>query len=171
MQVINLGRSAYLGGLDEYPKRLSWNLWFTDDAVGLGEQSPRHPEINVTAIRSLDVYSSVEAKSRLGATLAFGIVGALASKGSKERTIIAVNLRDGGAAYFENENLRAEEARAKLSSWMRAHNVLSSEDARHAELVDGRSDIAGQLGHLGSLHAAGILTDEEFSTAKSRLIS
>lgn len=171
MRTINLGRTTYLGGLPDYATPLTRDLWFTPTDVGLGDQGPQHATMPVDRIRSLDVEDAIEAKSRLGATLAFGVVGALAAKGHKNRAMITIRLKDRSAVYFESQHATTADIVGRIATWMHEHQITSSDDARHADLLNGKGGLVDGLTQLESLHAVGALTDDEFTAAKARLLN
>ena len=54
---------------------------------------------------------------------------------------------------------------------IKATDISSNEASKDKEHSSGSDDIASQLEKLSSLHKMGVLTDEEFASAKTKLIS
>ena len=59
-----------------------------------------------------------------------------------------------------------------IERWFRAHPDFGKAAPQH-RIVDGRAtvSVADEIQKLATLHEAGTLTDEEFATAKQRLVS
>ena len=79
-------------------------------------------KLDMTTVKSVAVGGGQVAKSRVGATLAFGIAG-LASKGAQDRTEMAIHLTSGEAAFFIVEGESPFEVRAKILPLLREANV------------------------------------------------
>jgi hypothetical protein len=55
------------------------------------------------------------AKSKVGATLAFGVLGDLAAKGAMDRAFLAIYRNDGATAHFQIDHLSPQSLRAQLA--------------------------------------------------------
>lgn len=77
---------------------------------------------------SIELNGDTAAKSKVGATLMFGVVGALGSAGSRDRTEMVVNLKDGNKAYYQINGKSELALRAQLLPVMVEHGVQCLND-------------------------------------------
>jgi hypothetical protein len=103
-------RGKYLGGLPEEPtpypnSQGNGNAVFHVNDGGIGvrvwRQGKMHAAISWDRIASIELSGGTAAKSKVGATVMFGLAGALGSAGSQDRTEMTVNLKDGNKAYYQ----------------------------------------------------------------------
>jgi hypothetical protein len=167
--------SEYLGGHSTLGHKRRGNLVMTDKEMGMGmSRSPRHAVLQWSDISSVDVSGDQVGKSKIGATLVFGVFGGLAAKGTKSQTAITVYTKDNQVAYYRIDKANALEIRAKITPLLRAVGVPF-----HDELVEHNSsssvtqsvDVADQLTKLVKLKEQGIVTQEEFDNQKTKLLS
>jgi hypothetical protein len=65
-----------------------------------GRWDPEKITILLTEIESVGIADGTVSKSKVAATVAFGILGAAGSRGSKTEVSVVAHLRNGGAAYY-----------------------------------------------------------------------
>src|SRR5262249_3806335 len=130
--VVKLKFSKYLGGLSAHPIPIGGTTFafnvFAAGPNGLGMMAASGPRrqlgIPWEPVASVEVSERETAKSKVGATVMCGVVGALGSQSRKVQTIIAVHARAGQTAYFVTGDLMEPlEVRARLSTVMRAAGV------------------------------------------------
>ncbi len=107
------------------------------------------------------------AKSRVAATVAFGVAG-LGAKASEEFAEMLVHLRDGRIAAFTIEQTRASAVRAKAAATLASVAVPSEKPVSASPAAPSRS-LVDELERLAALHAAGALTDDEYADFKQQL--
>jgi len=170
MQVL-LGRARYLGGCPALGPVRDGGLTFAQSGVLFGAF-----KLDIALVKSVDVGGGQVAKSKVAATLAFGVVG-LATKGKKDRTEVAVHLYSGEAAFFAIEKTSPFEVRAKLLPLLRAAGIpLEDEIDEQAGAPDALADsdaahgLVAELERLARLHESGFLTAEEVTLAKAKLL-
>ena len=169
---VELGTAKYLGGSDDLGPASDGRLAFTTDAVFLGSS-----KLDLTEVSSVDLGGGEVAKSRLGATLALGLAG-LATKGTEDRTEMAIHLKNGDAAFFVLERVSPFEIRAKLTPLLRErgipfHDEVDSETSA-PEDAPGQApapSLVDELAKLAQLHESGFLSDDEVAAAKAKLLS
>ena len=161
---VQFERAKYIGGLEEWTEHRHYVglLQFRDDKITLNDF-----EFRLSSIKSVTVYGAEVGKSRVGATLAFGALGAAASKPSKSQTTLVFQRHDGRRAYILVDRVQAIAVKAALDPWMRSHDLSFTDDEGAGPTAE---DLASQIEKLESLRAGGVLTQEEFSAAKSKLL-
>lgn len=162
---ISFTNSEYLGGLSSDRRRHVGNLYFTDEAVGVGLRKASKPPIPVGEIVAITIDSEVTSKSHAGRALMFGVLAG--GKSSQTDAIVTITVRNGETAIFKVGKMSPSRVQAKLSPWIAAHVAPAASPAA-APAADASVD---QLQGLAALHASGALTDEEFTAAKARLLS
>jgi hypothetical protein len=169
---VSLGMTRYLGGCQPFGAARNGRLSFAADAIFLDSV-----KLDMALVKSVAVGGGQVAKSRVGATLAFGIAG-LASKGTEDRTELAIHLTSGEAAFFVVEGESPFEVRAKLLPRLREAGVpFEDEIDDQAELPAATASagsgysLADELMKLADLRKSGFLTDEELAAAKAKLLS
>lgn len=170
-----LGNARYLGGCPQFGSPCEGNLYLTATAIYLDSL-----KLDIRLIQSVELGGGQVAKSRMGATLAFGVAG-LATKGSQGRTEMAVHLTSGDDAFFIIDKVSTFEFRAKLQPLLKGVGVsfadeIEATSARSAAATVSQSNstsapsLADELAKLAQLHASGFLSDEEVAVAKTKLL-
>jgi len=120
----------------------------------------------------LTVESQQVAKRKIAATLAFGALGALAAKGSKDQSVVTVRRSDGAFAYFVIDKMSAFKLKAEIEPLLRIVGVpivrdlpLESKPAR-----GGGNDVISEIERLVTLRESGYIDDDEFRSLKERLL-
>jgi hypothetical protein len=126
-------------------------------------------------VRSISVEGGQVAKNKVAAELAFGIFGGLGAKGAKDRTYIIVNRNDGAQGIWEVDKMAPMQVRANLSPVLRVAGVPFADDPSASPMTPttpqvAPSSMAEEIERLAGLRDRGILTDEEFTIAKARLL-
>ena len=167
-----LGRARYLGGCQAFGPACEGGLSFSADAVFLDSM-----QLDLALVKSVAVGGGQIAKSRVGATLAFGIAG-LAAKGSQDRTEIVIHLGSGDAAFFVVDGVSPFELRAKIMPLLRKAEIpLEDESDEQPRPSDAAASpgsaysLGDELAKLAQLHEKGVLTDAELAAAKAKLLS
>jgi hypothetical protein len=153
------------------------SLVMDDDAVTLrwmqnGRDYRPHMEICRTrAIATIEVTSEQAAKSKLGAAVVFGVLGAVTAKGSMDRASMLVTLRNGETGYFTIQKQSTASLLGVLTPWLREHGIaLGSPDVESAQPALAPKLIADELVKLAHLRDSGVLSEEEFAALKGQLI-
>ena len=167
-----LGRARYLGGCQAFGPACEGSLAFSADAVFFDSM-----RLDLASIKSVAVSGGQVAKSRVGATLAFGIVG-LAAKATQDRTEIAIQLDSGDAAFFVIDDVSSFELRAKLLPLLRQAGIPLEDESDEqpgpsdaAPSLGSAYSLADELAKLAQLHEKGVLTEAELAAAKAKLLS
>lgn len=160
-------RATFLGGLSQDDRKLT-------GALVLDEQGIR---VNQTEIlqwsdcEGLTVESYQVAKRKIAATLVFGVLGAVAAKGSKDQAVITVKRNDGALAYFVIDKKNSHEVSAKIAPLLRSIKVpivgdfpLESTPPRSSE-----NDLTSEIERLVVLKESGYIDEDEFKLLKGRL--
>lgn len=160
---VDLGLAVYLGGIPGQPADMKGRLWLDDERVGFGSIGASTVVIDTASIASVEVDTIDVVKSKVPATLAFGVLGALAARESARKTAVTMQLHDGAVAYFRLEIDDLPTARQKMTPWLQSLGLLGS-------APPGRS-LASDLDTLARLHGSGALSDAEFTAAKAKLLA
>jgi Short C-terminal domain len=131
--------------------------------------------VRFSFISSVDVIGGQVAKNKVGAVVAFGVLGGLAAKGSKNEATVIVHTTDGETAYFTVDKKSPVEIRAKLGPIFKEFGVKLVDNAGAPSPVGNTStastsDLAQRLRELAALRDDGLLTEEEFNIQKSRIL-
>lgn len=168
---VDLGPAKYMGGHPDYPKPIANSrLILTATELGLGFVTPKKAVTSLSSVASIEIAGDMVAKSKLGATLAFGVLGGLASKGAKNEVAVVVHLKSGATVYY----LLPDSKEGPVAVRMKAGPVLQTagipftDDAGSASAPVAGPDVADQLRKLGGLRDDGLLTDEEFAAQKAK---
>jgi hypothetical protein len=172
IKTIKYTTAQYVGGHPSYPKKKSGILIFTDTAVGIRidafGSTPKGAVLKWSDIASVEIGGQQVGQSRLGATLLFGEIGALAASGSKNQATVVVHTKDGQAAYYIISKKSAIEVKAQLTPLLQAVKIPFTEQLQQATPT---TPIAtDELEKLAKLKEQGILTDEEFTAKKKQLL-
>jgi len=131
---------------------------------------PRRAVVPWSNVASVSMESLTEAKSRLGAVLVFGVLGLLA-KGTADSTVIAVRLLDGGAVYYQAD-LNFRDFRANVTPILQSFGVtVTDESTRTPQVAPPVVSVADELAKLAQLRDSGVLTEEEFTAQKAKLLA
>jgi hypothetical protein len=162
----------YLGGSSKFSEGWHGYLFFTTKAIGLGKGSrsgPRETVIPMETVASIEVTGRQVARSKVGPVLIFGLYG-LAAKGSMDETTVAVRTKDGETIYFAINNQRPEMVRTLISPVLKLVNVPFHDEVPPAA-TPPLQDMADELRKLAALRDEGLLTDDEFTAQKAKLLN
>src|SRR5579884_1180306 len=181
-QKVLFRNSHYLGGLPG-TKQAAGNLHVSDAGIGVGGAVAKKGTVVWADMASISFDSASAAKSRVGATLAFGLLGALASKGTQDTATITVNLKDGNAAFYRVDGKSGPMVRAGFQPFLIANAVPCLDDhaatpyqgvppsqSLTAASAPSPLGLADELGKLAGLRDQGVLSDEEFQIMKQQLL-
>lgn len=159
----------YLGGGSALGAPGVGRLTFAQDGVYFDSR-----KVDVAEVKCVEIGGGQVAKSKIAATVMFGVWGGLAAKGSKDRTEIAVHLVSGQAAFFIIENRSPFVVRARITPALRAAGIPFAEEQAEAMSppdADGsKPSLVEQLERPADLKDRGFLTDEEVAAAKAKLL-
>jgi Short C-terminal domain len=170
--------AQYHGGLSWAPDPAGGELTLNDQVIELTNGPPRRPRvavrIQVKAIECVEVTSEQVAKSKIGATLVFGVWGGLAGKGGEDRGTLLVHLKSGQTGYFTIGGWSQHEILGKITPWLHATGIRVGTPAVEAGAPATQAfapvSVADEIAKLGKLKTEGLLTDEEFAAEKARLL-
>jgi hypothetical protein len=169
---VSLGTAGYLGGYPAFGAACKGQLAFTPSAVFFAGMT-----LDMALVESLELGGGQVAKSRLGAAVLFGVLGALADSDAKDRAEIVVHLKAGDAAFFFLEDMSPFEIRAKLMPLVREAGVPFKDEVDQkpnerdgATQPDSAGGLADELTKLARLQESGFLTAEEVAAAKAKLL-
>ena len=161
---VSFGAAKYLGGLPERASVTSGMLTLDKRCVTIdGEVVLLWSDCNAVAVESEQV-----AKSKLGAVLAFGILGALTAKDTMSQSVLTVRRKDDAMAYFSMDEIAAHEVKARIASLLKSIGMPMVEEMS-SETSPGMS-VASEIERLVALKAAGHLDDDEFTKLKAKLL-
>jgi hypothetical protein len=169
---VALGFNAiYTGGLADHPLQARGTLLLSPTQIGLGEFQPERAVILLDDVASVEITGDMVAKSKLAATLAFGVLGGVGSKGTKTEVAVIVRLKSGGTAYYviPDSNDGPSILRAKAGPVLQQAGVPFADDG--PALASAGPDIADQLRKLADMRNEGLLSPEEFERAKAKLLA
>lgn len=157
------------------------DLRFTDDCLvlldndrNLKESRRRKWELcRAGAISAVEVSSEQVAKSKLGATLIFGVVGGVTAKATKDRTTLIVHLKSGATGYFSIDLVSAAEILGPLTPWLSSRKISIGAPTPAAGAPSGPAPslISDELERLAEMRDKGVLTEDEFAALKAKLIT
>ncbi|HUD07289.1 MAG TPA: SHOCT domain-containing protein [Candidatus Saccharimonadales bacterium] len=162
--------SKYLGGHSKLGKARQGNLYLTDEKIGVGTFGPSHSALLWTDVASVDVSGEQVSKSKIGATLVFGVFGGLAAKGTKNQAAIIIHTKDNEVAYYQIDKVSQLEAKAKITPLLHAVGVPLSDETAQQPQAPQVNDVTEQLTQLSKLKEQGILTEAEFTAKKKQLL-
>jgi Short C-terminal domain len=135
-------------------------------------------KVGLPAIASVEITSQEVAKRKTGAVLLFGVYGGLAAKGTQDRGAFLVHLHNGQTGYFTIDGFTENQLRGKISPWLNAMGIVLGAPAKAPiGTLAGLSpeapptNISDEIVRLAQLKEAGLLTDEEFTAAKAKLLA
>jgi hypothetical protein len=165
------GQGAYLGGHPSETGQVYGRLEMNATAVYVFDYHLRPSRRAVTPwaqVQSVSMELYSQAKSRLGPVLVFGLFG-LAAKGTAESTVLGVHLIDGAVVYYQAQ-AKFMTFRANVTPILRAFSVTVA-DGQPYPAAPVTTSVVDELAKLAQLRDAGVLTEEEFSTQKSRFLA
>jgi hypothetical protein len=86
---------------------------------------------------------------------------------TRRRALLAGAVAGGAIAHHRRK--KAEEEQAGYDQTP-ADDQTPAEDQEQAQYAPPPADPADELEHLGQLHASGVLTDDEFTAAKAKIL-
>jgi hypothetical protein len=101
----------------------------------------------------------------------FGVLGAVAAKGSKDQSVMTVKRNDGALAYFVIDKKNSHEVSAKIAPLLRSIKVPIVGDFP-LESTPPRScgnDLTSEIERLVALKESGYIDDDEFKLLKGKL--
>ena len=180
MSDVHINGVTYHGGFSFIPES-KWirigRLILGDDAVTMDriqdKQMRNLPAIEVCrtrAIAAIEITSEQVAKSKLGAALVFGVLGGVTAKGSQDRATVIVYLKSGEKGYFTISGQSVASLLGTLEPWMRERGITLGSPEEGPVPAAAPKLIADELAKLAQLRDTGVLSEEEFSDLKSKLI-
>lgn len=178
MPTLQIPRVMYLGGFSHVQQSKSvrqGRLVLDDDAVTLDRvqdsQMRNFPDFELCrtrAIATIEVTSEQAAKSRVGAVLAFGVLG-LGAKATMDRATLIVTLESGETGYLAMNKESAASVLGHITPWAREQGIALG--APQAEPIQSVAPnlIADELIKLAQLRDSGVLSEDELAL-KSKLI-
>ena len=130
-------KGKYLGGLPEEPTPYpdshgGGNAVFHVHDGGIGvrvwKQGKMHGAISWDRIATIELRGGTAAKSKVGATIMFGVAGALGSADTQDRTEMTVNLKDGHKAFYQIFGKSELAVRAQLLTVLAQHQIPCQDD-------------------------------------------
>jgi hypothetical protein len=159
-----------MGGLPGAPSFASGSLWLSETAIGLGDMNRTRISIPLDEIASVEVADGSVSKSKVAATLAFGVLGATGSRGTKTEVSVVAHLKSGATGYF----LIPDSKEGRLSVRAKAGPILHRQGIPFTDQLPvpetAPVDIADQLRKLKELLDEGVLSAQEFEKAKAKLL-
>ena len=153
---------SYHGGFNDYSKNHKrGNLWFNDDAIGIGLRGPNHPTVSTSSVVRV-VFRPTESEG----IHSIGFVPGSTS-GGNDRTPIEIHTNDGQVGHF-TINQSPAKVRGELCSWLRDKEIAEGTDSPVAPT--SQASVADEIVKLASLRDSGLLTEEQFETQKSKLL-
>jgi hypothetical protein len=162
----------YLGGFPEDPNRWKANCSVNEDGV----VSKRHA-IPWSQTKGVTIDGGEVAKSKVGATLAFGVLGGLAARGAMDRAYLAIYRDDGATGHFQIDRMTPQNLRAQMAPILLKVGIPFLDDQYAASANPAPQEpaapasVADELAKLMQLHDAGGLTDDEFAAMKAKVIN
>lgn len=177
------GASSDMANLASRGRVKSANYKITDDAVHFasGILSSREETVPLWAVRDVDFSQTLAQKARGVADLRLQMDPAAGVYGQRE--IVLKSIHDGKAV----RELILRQANIVRDYWNRRRHEMDVERQRAGasqlyapgppqaqqpapQPSSGGEDLMAQLAKLGEMKQAGLLTDEEFTAAKARLL-
>ena len=172
---VSFSFATYLGGLPEDPRShsLGSTLYANDELVGLGSLGPKKQIVRWAECTGVTVDGGQVAKSKVGAELAFGVLGGLGAKGATDRAFLSVYRNDGAAACYQIDKKSPQAVRAQLTALLVKVGVpfLDGPLAQTTATIAVPISVADELAKLAALRDQGVLTPEEFDQQKANMLS
>lgn len=93
------------------------------------------------------------------------MIGAVTAKGASDRATIVVKLKSGETGFVTVDGQSSAALLGLVTPWLRRHGINLEEPAV------GPTLIADELTKLAGLRDSGVLSDDEFHSAKARLLA
>lgn len=169
---VSFGYAQYLGGHSSLGKKRNGNILFTSEGIGIGSWNPKHAFISWEDVESIQIDGESVGKSKVGAVLAFGVLG-LAAKGSKNQTAVTIHTKDDQTAYYLIDKVNYVNVLAKVQPLLKDADVPTHDKAtmRGIDSLAKEEDVVEQIKKLAELKEQGILTQEEFTAKKRQLLN
>jgi hypothetical protein len=165
-KTVVIGMAEYLGGGgDWHPRFPKGELTFSPKRVAFDG----HVVVLMPNVASIEIVGDQQAKSKIGATVVFGVFGGLAAKGAVDRTEIGVHLKSGAVPYFRVLKKNRIQVRAVLGPVLREAEVPFLDEAM-AQAQQPELSPMDEVEKAFELFKAGALTEEEFKATKARLL-
>jgi hypothetical protein len=183
MSELHISGATYHGGFSFVAETSrAGRLVLTDEALTLDqivhETLTRNfdPPIELCrtrAIASVEVTSEQVARSKVGAAVLFGVLGAVASKGASDRATMLVTLKSGETGYLTVDGQSTASLLGTLSPWLREHGIAPGppKESAPSEGDTGLKLIADELAKLAELRNTAVISEDEFQALKSKLIA
>ena len=160
--------AVYLGGLLHGDQEIS-------GVLVLDTQGIRMNQTEILQWRDCDgltVDSHQVAKRKVAATLAFGILGGVAAKSSKDQSELTVRRNDGALAYFVIDRKNSHEVKAKIAPLLRSIGlpILGDFPAEASPSNNSGNDVASEIERLVALKRSGHIDEAEFKILKGKLL-
>lgn len=172
---VSIARAAYLGGLPERTREARGNLVLDDVRIGIGTLNPKKAVVRWSECAGVTVSGGQVAKNKVGAEIAFGVLGGLGAKGAKNQAVVSVRRTDGTTAYFQVDKASPQKVRAKIAPVLHSVGVPFLDELpvpqAAAPTAPSVPTLGEQLRELAALRDEGLLTDEEFAERKARLLA
>ena len=165
---VDLGTAEYLGGGDDWHPGYQGKgeLIFAPERVLFDD----YEVALMSEVASVEIVGDQQAKSKVGATVVFGVWGGLAAKGSVDRTEIGLHLKSGSVPYFRILKKNRIQVRAILGPVLGQAQVPFLDEVE-AQLQQAKVSPVDEIAKAFELFKAGALTEEEFKAVKERLLS
>ena len=167
---MSIARAAYLGGLPERTREARGNLVLDDVRIGIGTLNPKKAVVRWSECAGVTVSGGQVAKNKVGAEIAFGVLGGLGAKGAKNQAVVSVRRTDGTTAYFQVDKASPQKVRAKIAPVLHSVGVPFLDELpvpqAAAPTAPSVPTLGEQLRELAALRDEGLLTDEEFAERK-----
>lgn len=174
---LRISEAVYLGGFGHLEvNEPRWGtLILSDESITLtrvqNQNKRRYPDIEMCrtrAIASIEVTSEQVAKSKVGATLLFGVFGGLAAKGAADRSTLIVSLLSGSAGYFIVKKYFAAQLLGIADPWRREMGIGLGEAPE--TVAAPPLSVADEIAKLAQQRDFGALTEDESVLLKTQLI-
>lgn len=168
LATVDLGAAEFLGGGDDWHRGYQGKgeLVFTPERVLFDN----YEVALMSEVASVEIVGDQQAKSKVGATVLFGVYGGLAAKGAVDRTEIGVHLKSGAVPYFRVLKKNRIQVRAVLGPVLKEAEVPFFDEVI-AQPTQPELSPMDEIGKAFELFKAGALTEEEFKALKGRLLS
>ena len=161
---VTFPNSGYLGGLTKIPDAISGEVHINLRGFYVAKELI----VAWAEVQGLLVESEQVAKSKVAATIMFGVLGAAGAKGTRQQSVISAKKKDKQTAYFLINDLSSQMVKAKLGPVMASKKVQMLGESSSPALTD--EGLVGELEKLAKLKDSGVLTASEFQKAKKKLL-
>jgi hypothetical protein len=104
-----------------------------------------------------------------GALLDYGLIGAFTAAKSGDRATL-LHTKSGDTVFFTIEGLSEPELLGMISPWLRSAGIPVASRLDSPAPATAPTSVADELKKLADLRDAGALTDDEFCSAKAKLL-